>query len=63
MVVDLRACAFVDSRGIGALIEAALKLQEEDRKLILRGAHARVLRTLQIAGLTDSDLLELEQER
>ena len=62
MVVDLRACAFVDSRGIAALIEAALRLQEEGRRLIVRGAHARVLRIFQISGLTDSDLLEVEQE-
>ncbi len=63
VVVDLRACVFVDSRGIGALIEAALRLQEGGRRLILRGAQKRVLRTLRIAGLTDWDLLEIEQER
>lgn len=63
VVVDLRACVFVDSRGIGALIQAALQLQESGRKLTLRGAQKRVLRTLRIAGLTDSDLLEVEQER
>ena len=61
VVVDLRACVFVDSRGLGALIEAALKLQEQERKLVLRGVQARVMRTLQIAGLTDSELLEVEQ--
>lgn len=62
VVVDLRACGFVDSRGIAALIEAALRLQEEGRRLILRGAQARVLRILQISGLTDSDLVEVEGE-
>jgi anti-sigma B factor antagonist len=61
VVVDLRACVFVDSRGLGALIEAALRLQDMGRKLTLRGAQARVMRTLQIAGLIDSDLLEVEQ--
>ena len=62
VVVDLRACGFIDSRGIAAVIEIALRLREQGRPLVLRGVKPRVERTFKIAGLTDSDLLEIEPE-
>jgi anti-sigma B factor antagonist len=62
VVVDLRACGFVDSRGIAAVIELALRLREQGRRLVLRGLKPRVVRTFQIAGLAESDLLEIEPE-
>jgi anti-anti-sigma factor len=62
VVIDLRACGFVDSRGIGALVQAALRLRERGRRLTLRGAQPRVMRILEVAGLTRSDLLDVEPE-
>jgi anti-anti-sigma factor len=62
VVIDLRACVFVDSKGIGALVEAALQLHDHGRPLVLRGVQPRVMRTLGIAGLTKWDLLEIEAE-
>jgi anti-sigma B factor antagonist len=62
VVIDLRACGFVDSRGIAVLVKAALRLSEQGRRLHLRGVQPRVMRTLQIAGLTKLDLLEVEPE-
>jgi len=63
VVIDLRACGFVDSRGIGALVEVALRLREEKRILTLRGVQPRVMRILEVAGLVGSELLEVEPER
>jgi anti-anti-sigma factor len=62
VVVDLRACNFVDSRGIGALVQAALRLRKQNRRLLLRGVRRRVKRTLDVAGLTSSDLIAIEPE-
>jgi anti-sigma B factor antagonist len=62
VVIDLRACGFVDSKGIAALVEAALRLSDQGRRLTLRGVQPRVMRTLGIAGLTKWDLLEVEPE-
>lgn len=63
VVIDLRACGFVDSRGIGVLIEAAMRLRERGRKLTLRGVRPRVMRILEVAGLAGSELLDVEPER
>ena len=62
VAVDLRACGFVDSRGIGALIELALRLRDQGRSLTLRGVQARIMRTLEVAGLAGSELLQIEEE-
>ena len=60
VVIDLRACGFVDSTGIGALVKAAVQLHDQGRPLVLRGVQPRVMRTLEIAGLTKWDRLEIE---
>lgn len=62
VVIDLRACPFVDSRGIGLVARSALRLRERDRTLRLRGVQERVKRILDIAGLTTSDLMVVEPE-
>jgi anti-anti-sigma factor len=62
VVIDLRACPFVDSSGIAVLAHAAIGLREQGRDLLLRGVQARVERTLDVAGLTSSNLLQLEPE-
>ena len=60
VVIDLRACPFVDSRGIRVLVRAALRLREEGRMLTLRGVQERVRHILDVAGLTESELLRVE---
>jgi anti-anti-sigma factor len=62
VVVDLRACGFVDSRGIGVLAKAAVRLHEEGRDVLFKGVQPRIMRTLEIAGLTDWDQLKIEPE-
>ena len=59
--LDLRACPFVDSTGIAAIARAALRLREQERTLRLIGVQERVRRILDIAGLTKSDLMEVEE--
>jgi anti-sigma B factor antagonist len=60
VVIDLRACGFVDSQGIAVLIKAALRLHEQGRSLRIVGVQERVLRILELAGLTSMDQLEVE---
>lgn len=60
VVLDLRACVFVDSRGIALLVRTALRLQEEGRELRIRGVQERVTRILDLAGLSDSGLFVME---
>ena len=62
VVIDLRACPFVDSRGIAVLARAAVSLRSQNRMLHIRGVQGRVKRILDIAGLTTSDLLTVELE-
>ena len=60
VVIDLRACGFVDSQGIAVLIKAALRLKDQGRTLRLRGVQERVMRILELAGITAMDQLEVE---
>lgn len=60
VVIDLRACGFIDSRGIAALVKAALRLREQDRNVLIRGARERVMRTLERAGVTSMEHLTIE---
>jgi anti-sigma B factor antagonist len=60
VVVDLRACTFVDSTGMAVLAAAAMKFTERDRRFVLRGVRPRVLRVLEVAGLTSHSSVEIE---
>ena len=62
VVIDLRACDFVDSAGIGVLIKAALRLHGQDRKLLIRGVKERVMRILDLTGVAEIDGLEIEPQ-
>jgi anti-sigma B factor antagonist len=60
--VDLRACSFVDSSGIAALVWGAWRMKEDpDRKLVLLGARERVRRILDLAGVAGHSAIVLEQ--
>jgi anti-anti-sigma factor len=63
VVIDLRACGFVDSTGIGALVKAALRLDEQDRGLLIRGVKQRVIRILDLAGIATMENVAIEPER
>lgn len=63
VVIDMRACGFVDSSGIALLVKAALRLREQERQLVIRGVQARVQRILDVAGLPSSGLVSIEPEQ
>jgi anti-anti-sigma factor len=60
VVIDMRACGFVDSKGVAVLIKAAVHLGDQDRDVIIRGAKDRVVRVLEVAGITSMRHLTVE---
>lgn len=60
MLIDLRACGFVDSTGIALLAHAAITLKREGRELTLRGVQARVMRIFDISGLSADPSITIE---
>ena len=62
VVIDLRACGFVDSRGIAALVKAALRLRDLDRDLVIQGVQQRVMRTFVLAGIPSMDHMDIRPE-
>jgi anti-sigma B factor antagonist len=62
VVIDLRACGFIDSTGIGALVNAAWRLHEQDRGLLIRGVKDRVMRILEITGIARMDNIAIESQ-
>jgi anti-sigma B factor antagonist len=63
VVIDLRACGFVDSRGIAVLVNAALRLREAERDAVIVGVQERVMRTFERAGIIEMDHLEVHPQR
>jgi anti-anti-sigma factor len=62
VVIDLRACGFVDSRGIAALFKAALRLRDQGRDLVVEGVQERVMRTFELAGIPAMDHLDIRRQ-
>jgi anti-sigma B factor antagonist len=62
VVIDLRACQFVDSRGIATLVKAALRLRDLDRDLVVEGVQERVMRTFELAGITTMEHMDIRRE-
>jgi anti-sigma B factor antagonist len=60
--IDMRACSFVDSVGIATLVTAARHMSEHRRTLRIRGAQERVVRILELAGLTSHRWVVFEPE-
>ena len=60
VVIDLRACSFIDSMGIALLAGAATRLKDEGRHLVLRRVSRRVLRTFEVAGLAAGPGITIE---
>ena len=63
VTIDMRACSFVDSRGIAALVGTALRLREQGRDVTIDGVQERVMRTLERAGITQMDHLDVRAQR
>jgi anti-sigma B factor antagonist len=61
VVVDLSSVTFMDSTGIGVLLNALRALGSRQGKLVLVCPHERVLRPFQITGLTG--LLQIFRSR
>jgi anti-sigma B factor antagonist len=51
VVVDLSACTFLDSAGMGALLASARALSESGRSLRVVAADPRILRVLEITAV------------
>lgn len=58
VVLDLQDVNFIDSTGIGALVEIGHDAEDVDAGLVLRRPSERVLRILQLTGLTEAWVLE-----
>lgn len=54
LVLDLADVSFVDSTGIGALVELGRDAEDADASFALRDPSSRVVRILQMTGLTDA---------
>lgn len=54
LVLDLDAVNFIDSTGIGALVELGHDAAEEGGGLVIRDPSPRVTRILEISGLADA---------
>jgi anti-sigma B factor antagonist len=59
--VDLRGCGFVDSRGIAAIVWAAMRLAERQHKLFVVGARPRVRGILELAGVAGHSAIVLDE--
>jgi anti-sigma B factor antagonist len=51
VVADLTAVDFIDSAGIGVLVEGHRRLEEADRALVLRVSNPSTLRVLAMTGM------------
>jgi anti-sigma B factor antagonist len=54
VVIDLTECEFIDSLGLGAIIEAFSATTQAGKGFGLAGSGARVQRLLQISGMVDA---------
>jgi anti-sigma B factor antagonist len=53
LVLELDGTTFLDSSGLGALLEVERELREGGGELLLRAPHSSVVRLLEITGLAD----------
>lgn len=52
VVLDLDRVTFLDSAGLGTLVEIHRQLQAEDRAMVLRTSQANTLKVLETTGMT-----------
>jgi anti-sigma B factor antagonist len=57
MVIDLRSISFLDSAGLSVLVGAARRARGLDKDVVLVVTHPRILKVLEISGLTKALLV------
>jgi anti-anti-sigma factor len=57
VLVDLRSCPFVDSTGLAAFVHAQDAMKKSGTQFAIVGANDRVLRVLEMIGLSNKGLL------
>jgi anti-sigma B factor antagonist len=62
LVLDLAEVTFIDSTGIGALVELGHDAQDADAKFELRNPSVRVVRILDVTGLIDAWPVQYTEE-
>jgi anti-sigma B factor antagonist len=62
VVLDVAAVTFIDSTGVGALVQMASDAEDQARQLVLRNPSARVARILQLTGLQDRFAVDVEPQ-
>lgn len=62
VVLDLAEVSFVDSTGIGTLIELDHEAEDAHSRLVIRDPSARVRRILEMTGLGESWLAETDAD-
>ena len=60
IVLDLRGCTFMDSRGIASIVGVAWQLKGTPRQLTLRGVGPRVHQILELTGIASNDEIAIE---
>jgi anti-sigma B factor antagonist len=63
VIIDLRALTFVDSTGLGVLVRAHQRAQEEDRCVGLVRGNGQVSRLLTLTGLDEQLLVRDSAEQ
>ncbi len=62
VTIDLEGCTFIDSTGISVIVRAARRLVEEGgRRLAVERINAQPQKVFQIAGLTTSGLIAVDE--
>lgn len=60
LVLDLAEVSFIDSTGIGTLVELGRDAEDAGAQLVIRHPSARVLRVLEMTGLDDAWPIETD---
>jgi anti-anti-sigma factor len=60
IVLDLRGCTFMDSRGIASIVGVAWQLKGTPRRLTLRGVGPRMRQILELTGVVDHEAVAIE---
>jgi anti-sigma B factor antagonist len=62
VIIDLSAVSFLDSSGIAVLVTGQQDLNQQDRRLAVRGARPHAQKVFEIAGLVEFLRVEIAPE-